>query len=211
MVVIGHSQGGLLTELAVTDSGDKLWRAVSEKEFDSLDVPEEEREEVRKRYFFTPVSAVKRVVFIATPHRGSYLATSFVRNVMIRFIKLPEDVVRSSARLLTFRNPLGLKPGYERRVPTSLDDMSPQNPWLRALADLPTAPGVTAHSIVAVRGRAKPPSGSDGVVKYSSAHIDYAKSEFVVNSSHSCQDKPDVIEEVRRILLEHLHSLGTTR
>lgn len=211
MVVIGHSQGGLLTGLAVTDSGDKLWKAVSEKEFDSLSLPPEEKEEVRKRYFFTPVPSVKRVIFIATPHRGSFLATSLVRNVMIRFMKLPEEVVRSSARLLTLQNPLGLKPGYERRVPSSLDDMSPNNPWLRALADLPTAPGVSAHSIVALRGNAKPPVGGDGVVKYTSAHIDYAKSEFVVQSSHSCQDKPEVIEEVRRVLIEHLNGLPPVR
>jgi hypothetical protein len=42
--------------------------------------------------------------------------------------------------------------------------------------------------------------GDDGVVKYSSAHIEPVESELVVNSSHSTQDNPHTIEEVRRIL-----------
>ena len=45
---------------------------------------------------------------------------------------------------------------------------------------------------------------TDGVVEYTSAHIDGVESEFVVVSGHSCQDNPHTIEEVRRILLEHI-------
>ena len=46
--------------------------------------------------------------------------------------------------------------------------------------------------------------GEDGVVKYTSAHVDYAESEFIVRSGHSCQMNPLTIEEVRRILLLNL-------
>ncbi len=42
------------------------------------------------------------------------------------------------------------------------------------------------------------------MVKYTSAHVDYAESEFIVRSDHSCQGNPLTIEEVRRILLENL-------
>jgi len=51
-----------------------------------------------------------------------------------------------------------------------------------------------------------PPEGDDGVVKYSSAHITGVESELVVRSGHSCQGMPKTIEEVRRILREHLRS-----
>jgi len=34
--------------------------------------------------------------------------------------------------------------------------------------------------------------------------VDYAESEFIVRSGHSCQGNPLTIEEVRRILLENL-------
>jgi hypothetical protein len=40
--------------------------------------------------------------------------------------------------------------------------------------------------------------------KYTSAHVDYAESEFIVRSGHSAQGNPLTIEEVRRILLENL-------
>ena len=49
-----------------------------------------------------------------------------------------------------------------------------------------------------------PPEGADGVVRYTSAHVDYVQSEFIVRTGHSSQDHPLVIEEIRRILLEHL-------
>ncbi len=39
-------------------------------------------------------------------------------------------------------------------------------------------------------------TGADGEVKYTSAHVDYAESEFIVRSGHSCQMNPLTIEEV---------------
>jgi hypothetical protein len=94
-----------------------------------------------------------------------------------------------------------------RGTPTSLDSMSPKNPFLLALADLPLAPGVKGHSIIAVKGQGDYHRGKDGLVSYQSAHVDYVESEFIVRSPHSCQDKPPTIEEVRRILREHLAAL----
>ena len=85
--------------------------------------------------------------------------------------------------------------------------MSPNNKYLLALAEIPTAPGVTSHSIIAVQGKGDYHQGKDGLVAYSSAHVDYAASEFIVRSFHSCQDKPPTIEEVRRILLEQLRTM----
>jgi hypothetical protein len=75
------------------------------------------------------------------------------------------------------------------------------------LAEIPLAPGITGHSIIPVKGGGDYHNGKDGVVAYSSAHVDYVESEFIVRGGHSCQDKPATIEEVRRILHEHLNSL----
>jgi hypothetical protein len=82
--------------------------------------------------------------------------------------------------------------------------MSPENKLLLTLAPMPPAGGVPCHSIIAVQGNGDPALGNDGVVEYKSAHLDYAASEFVVRSGHSCQGNPRTIEEVRRILLEHI-------
>ena len=75
------------------------------------------------------------------------------------------------------------------------------------MADLPVAPTVKAHSIIAIKGEDHPPAGGDGVVKYTSAHLDGVESEFIVNCGHSCQDQLPTIEEVRRILHEHLKTV----
>ncbi|MGE5305138.1 MAG: hypothetical protein ACM3TN_17650, partial [Alphaproteobacteria bacterium] len=45
---------------------------------------------------------------------------------------------------------------------------------------------------------------TDGVVAYESAHIEGVASEKVVHSGHSTQGHPETIEEVKRILIEHL-------
>jgi hypothetical protein len=82
--------------------------------------------------------------------------------------------------------------------------MSPSNPIFKTLADIPLANGIAGHSIISIEGDEEPPEGDDGVVAYTSAHVDYVESEFLVRSGHSCQGNPLVIEEVRRILLEHL-------
>jgi hypothetical protein len=47
------------------------------------------------------------------------------------------------------------------------------------------ASGVHAHSIIAVQGTGPIEDGDDGVVKYSSAHIDGVESELVIRSGHS--------------------------
>jgi hypothetical protein len=56
-----------------------------------------------------------------------------------------------------------------------------------------------------VLGNPPPEGQDDGVVAYSSAHLEEAQSEFIVfQSGHSTQAHADTIQETRRILLEHL-------
>jgi hypothetical protein len=71
------------------------------------------------------------------------------------------------------------------------------------MAATPIAPGVHAHSIIAVKGNGPVEGGNDGVVEYSSAHLEGVDSEYIVRSSHSTQSNSYTIEEVRRILLLH--------
>ena len=83
------------------------------------------------------------------------------------------------------------------------------NDLFRDALDKTIAPGIKWHSIIAFKGDEDPPDGDDGVVKYTSEHIDYAASEFIVRDEHSCQSNPLVIEEVRRILIENLNQSGS--
>jgi pimeloyl-ACP methyl ester carboxylesterase len=204
MVIVGHSQGGLLTKSTVVDAGDRIWRVFSTNRLEDLKISPADREKLHRALFLTPLPFVKRVVFIATPHRGSYLSSGIARNLAARVVSLPHNMVSRSKDL--FQVMAGSAGGnfLEGRMPTSLDGMSPKNPGLLAMAEIPVAPGVKANSIVAIDGDEQPPKGGDGVVKYTSAHVDYAESELIVRSYHTCLDNPATIEELRRILREHL-------
>jgi pimeloyl-ACP methyl ester carboxylesterase len=210
MVVIGHSQGGLLTKCAAVESGDRLWRVVSTNRLEDLKISDAERAQLRRMFYLDPLPFVKRVVFISTPHRGSYLSAGFTRGLARRFVSLPGTLMSQGKDDM-----LHLVQGSEAgkfsqgHLPTSLDGMSPKNPGLLAVAEIPVVPGVKAHSIVSIDGDDRPPRGGDGVVKYTSAHVDYVESELIVRSYHTCLDKPATIAEVRRILHEHLKQLPT--
>jgi pimeloyl-ACP methyl ester carboxylesterase len=202
MVVIGHSQGGLLTKLTAIDSGDRFWSRVSNKPFDSIQVDPETRTLLRQSFFFSPLPFVGRVVFVATPHHGALLASGRIGAIATSLVTLPVGVISRAAEAVTLVGDEKLKM-LLRRPPTAVDSMNPENPGNQALASIPVSPKIPAHSIIAVEGDGPKEAGDDGVVAYRSAHIDEAVSERVVRSDHSCQGQPEVIEEIRRILLEH--------
>jgi pimeloyl-ACP methyl ester carboxylesterase len=207
MIVIGHSQGGLLTKLTATDTEDKLLRAVLKtNRLEDLKLTAEQQAAIRRYTCFEALPFVTRVIFISTPHRGSYLAGNFVRRLARKLVTLPSHMISSSKEFTGLREKLDI-PKELQGSPTSLDSMSPNNPIQQALADIPLAPGVKGHSIIAVKGDGDYHKGKDGLVAYDSAHVDYVESEFIVRGPHSCQGLPPTIEEVRRILHEHLAAL----
>lgn len=202
MVVMGHSQGGLLTKMTAIDSGDVFWRGISSKPLEETSLSDEDKALMRDVAFVKPLPFVHRVIFLATPHRGSYLAgPQIVRRLAQRLVRLPADVVRVGADLATL-NPTGAV--ASGRISTSIDNMSPGHRFIKAIAGIPLSPTVTAHSIIAKDDDKPLAESGDGVVKYESAHIDGVVSELVVQSPHSgMQAAPATVEEVRRILVEH--------
>ena len=211
MVIIGHSQGGLLAKLTATDTGDKLWQLASKTNIDDLKIDTKTRELLRANFFFKPLPCVSRVIFICTPHRGSYQNTSFVQNLLARFMNFPSELMDASASLLKLKDTIQLPASVRNGIPSSLNGMATDNPFMLTLADIPVAPGIKCNSIIAINGDDQPPSGADGVVSYQSAHVDYAESEFIVRSGHSAQGNPLTIEEVRRILLENIGEAKTAK
>ena len=202
MLVMGHSQGGLLTKLTVIDSGDVFWRNITDKPFDEVKLKDDDKALLRSSLFVKPLPFVTEVIFLATPQQGSYLAgPQFVRRLAEYFIRLPSNFARMGADLATLA-PAGA--GGLVRMPTSIDNMSPGNPFIQALAKIPVSKPVIAHSIISIDPEGPLDAASDGVVKYRSAHVDGLDSELVVISPHSgMQAAPATVEEVRRILYAH--------
>jgi pimeloyl-ACP methyl ester carboxylesterase len=212
MVLVGHSQGGLLEKMSVVKTGDTLWQAITPVSLKDLKMKPELKKELQKEFFIEPLPFVKRVVFISTPHRGSFRASSWVRTILHRIITLPGDILSTNPKeYFNVLEQAKIPPEFRTQVLTSVDSMSPDNPVIKALAEIPVAPGIKSHSIIAVLGEGDPTKGNDGVVQYWSAHIDGVESEFIVRDQHSCQGNPLVIEEVRRILLEHLAAIQQSK
>jgi hypothetical protein len=198
MVLIGHSMGGLLSRMQVTNSGRTIWNEVFGPRAQELysEVPDDSR--AKRALIFQANPAIKRVIFVATPHRGSRLATGGIGAIAIWLISLPSDLLHEIPE--TIAN--GLNPGTQKnriRIPTSIQGLSPNSPLLHALDRLPIE--APHHSIIGDRGRGDTPNSSDGVVPYWSSHLPSAQSERIVPSGHEAMADPQAVEEIRRILL----------
>ncbi len=203
MVVVGHSMGGLLTKMMVQETGARLWQIVSDRPVDELVGDPEDRDLFRRALFYKPRPEVRRVVFIATPHRGSDVDQGPLGHLGSRLIRLPDPLRASYNRLIARNRPDFFNERFRKGLPTSVDELEWRSPILMRLDQLGVATTTKAHSIIAVQHDPPSAGGSDGMVPYDSAHVDGVASELLVSSSHLCQDKPAVIGEIRRILLEH--------
>src|SRR5690606_12584778 len=141
---------------------------------------------------------VNRLVFIATPQHGSYVAGSWVAHQLAKFVKLPGRLMSGITDLMTL-NMDTLKLKIQGKNLGSVSGMEPGSPLMTVLPQTPLAPGISGHSIIAVEGDGPLEEGNDGVVAYQSAHVEGMESEFIVRSGHSCQSNTHTIQEVRRI------------
>ena len=208
MVVIGHSQGGLLTKMIAINSGSKIWDAISNKPVDELNLKPETKALLKESLFVHPLPFVETVIFIATPHGGSYQASLTVVGLFQRLVTLPGSIVTATADILANAGD-ALKLAKDRRIFNSIAGMSPGNPGIEAARAIPIAPGIHAHSIIPTLQDGPLENRDDGVVQYKSAHLAGVESEVVIeHQDHSAQSNPLTIREVRRILIEQLARPG---
>lgn len=204
MVLVGHSMGGLLSRLMVSRSGETLWNSASKAPPDQLDLPPETKQLLMDSMFFEPVPTVSRVVFVATPHRGSPMGDELIGRIASRLIQVPKDVVDIRAAVAKLNGSGSIAAEYKnRRYATSVAQLGVENPVLHVLAELPMKQTVPYHSIVGYNGKEPLPEGGDGIVPYRSAHLDGALTELIVSSDHSAQEKETAIAEMGRILRLH--------
>jgi pimeloyl-ACP methyl ester carboxylesterase len=216
MVVIGHSQGGLLTKLTGIDTGSAFWNLYSsDLTPEEIVLSPESRRILEGALLVKPLPGVERLIFISTPHRGSYLAAYGPAKWLSSMVRSPANLVILSVDVMT-SNPESEAMRKIGSARGSVSEMSPESDFLETMIDIPVASDIASHSIIALKGwskagtdeekKALKKKGSDGVVKYKSAHLKDVESEFIVDFGHSCQDHPRVISEVRRILFEHIGS-----
>lgn len=202
MVVIGHSMGGCISRLLLTDSGDELCLKIFGKPLDQVPLSPHTREYFRDELFFRHRPEIGRVIFIAAPLRGSDLASGWLGRLaasLIRPVRLASEASREMLHLTSIKEN-ELKP---KRRANSVDTLSPKSRFVNAINTIPLTPGVPYNTIIGDRGRGDSPNSSDGIVPYWSSHMDGAKSEHIVPSDHSAHQDPQAIAQVLHILKTH--------
>ncbi len=199
IVVIGHSMGGCISRLLITDTGDKLWDKLFNKPPDQVPLSPENKKIFTDSLIFQHRPEIGRVIFISAPLRGSDLASNWLGRIGSSLVRAPSTLLSAGTSIIKLTSfqagDLKLK-----RIPNSVDTLAPNNRFVKAINTIPITPGIPYHTIMGDRGRGDAPNSSDGVVPYWSSHMEGAQSECIVPSGHPAHQNPQAIEEVHRIL-----------
>ena len=198
-VLIGHSMGGMICRLMITDAGDKIWRDFFATPPAKTPLAPETRKLLEEALIFNHRPDVERAIFISTPHRGSKIASGWIGRIGSSLVRTPKNFmsIYASTKPLLVTDPAART---LKRMPNSVDTLEPNDRFVRAVNQLPISRGIPYNSIIGDRGRGNTPNSSDGVVPYWSSHLEGAKSELIVGSGHDAQTNPEAIKEVGRIL-----------
>ena len=202
ITLIGHSMGGILTRLLVSDSGNTIIDALEQKYPQASEKINQMDPKFKSILRFKPLQGVSTAIFLAAPHQGTPYADASWARYLASFVKLPLSIVNKLGEmtLMIFGQDLPREINM-----TGVDNLSAKDPTIRVLAKLPISRNVTYYSII---GRENPEGpleeSSDGIVPYWSSHLDGAASEKVIVSGHSVQETPEVIIELRKILRNQL-------
>jgi pimeloyl-ACP methyl ester carboxylesterase len=208
MVLVGHSMGGLHAKLQVVDPGTALWDAMSTRPFAAVRMPAAVRANLVANYFFRPTPFVRRVVFIATPHAGSSLASRAVGRVASVTVRQPPETLRLH-QIIREANPDAIRPQYLQRPPTTIDVLEPDSTILRAIRDLRPPCWISLHTIIGNAAVSPVEGPGDAVVSVGSARHAGVVSELEVPAIHTrVHHHPRTVLELRRILECHLVESG---
>ncbi|MFY7874290.1 MAG: hypothetical protein ACOVQM_02515, partial [Pirellula sp.] len=208
MVLVGHSMGGLVSRMQTIESGEEFWRILSDEPYEKVRGDDEERQRLAAALFFHPNNAIKRVVTIGTPHRGSDYANDYTRWIGRNVITLPSSITDMGNSLIR-QNPGLFRNTELLTTTTSIDSLSPESPIFPTMLRARRAPWVNYHNIIGIMEKSnwfgKDATDSDGIVNVESAHMDDVDSEILVQSRHQdIHRTARAVLEVRRILVEHL-------
>ena len=209
IVLVGHSMGGLLSRMQTIDSGDGFWQILSDESIDKVTGDPETIQRINDLFYFEADPAIRKVVTIASPHRGSSYANNATRWLSHQLFRLPKMLTTSFDEFCKTNSGI-LRNTKHLTVPTSIDSLSPESPFIQKMAATQLNKSVQFHNIVGSMDASSwvdkiGHEPGDGVVSLASALLPDAKSEIRVPAEHvTVHQHPETILEVKRILIENL-------
>lgn len=202
--LLTHSMGGLVGKALAVKPEKAFWLAAFKVPHETLRLSAADRVQLQDAFEWQPDPTIRRIIFIAVPHRGSSYADNTIGRIG-SWITRPPSQFQAFYQRISESNPGVFTSDYEALGQGRLDSvssLSPRQPTLRILADLPFQQGLEVHSIIGDRGKSGPlTQSSDGIVPYTSSHLDQAASELIVPSGHGAFRNPAAIAEVKRLLM----------
>jgi hypothetical protein len=192
--------GGLISKLTIAHSGEDVWDSIANIPIDFVATDEQTRSRLIERFYFDPHPMIRRTIFIATPHQGSSTAGRACGKLASALVQADNSMLEQ----VLDDNPGSFKPEVTSGLPTSIDMLDPNQPFLATLGSLRLNECVPKHTILGNKYHVLGHHPSDGVVSVTSAQHPEAVSEKQVSASHNGLLKsPETVHELVRILRLH--------
>jgi triacylglycerol esterase/lipase EstA (alpha/beta hydrolase family) len=126
IVLIGHSMGGMICRLMLTDAGEKIWRDYFGTPPAKTPMANETRKQIEETLIFNHRSDVERAIFISTPHRGSKFASGWIGRIGAALVRTPHQFmsIYTSTKSLVIADPATRT---LKRMPNSVDTLEPND------------------------------------------------------------------------------------
>ena len=156
-------------------------------------------------FHFSPLDYLSRIIFVATPHRGSGYASSILGSLVSKLVDSPDFLQRELDWLIERRPEwVACRSSRLAELGDSVLDLEYDSVTIRVFQSLTWDPRIAIHTILGTTIADQiVPDTTDGIVDYSSGHLDQAISERIVPTGHAVHKHPLAIQEIRRILRKH--------
>lgn len=208
-VLIGHSMGGIIARLLVSNAD---LSAPAFKMFNNRSLLTHKTDPVvMERLNIQPITNFDRAIFLSSPNKGTAFADLWFTKMARRIIRVPSVFIGAIGD--TLEGDLNVK-GTIKQLNQSIiqngpSDLSYKSKFIALTKNVNPPKGFIFHSIIGNDTKSSDPAKiTDGVVPYSSAHLDGAASEKIIHGGHSIQETPEAVLELRRILRLHLIQHG---
>lgn len=208
--LIGHSMGAVIGRLMLSD--DDLRGAVLANQQGTMTLKAQDEAVLAQRGALSALPQVDTAVFVSAPFRGTDYADRWFTRALRRVVQLPTGLTKSLKTALD-SDEIGLADGlvgglYLQNGASQLSDKST---FMSLTKDVKINQNVRYHSIMAnntsftIKDTGTVSEHiSDGIVPYSSSHLDGADSEIVIDGGHSIHENPKTVVHLRKILHEKL-------